>query len=157
WALPPPVARTDLTATATGGGSAHTFIGDVTLQMDSSAIGTGAAPVPSYVHMGENAGDPPGIFSSATDAGSTAIVAVAGNVSLSGHGDEVYVYNSGIFAEGMNGGSALTAIGGNVSFSSEGRDTHSYVLVDASTDAGAGSAADVRILGNIDLHSTGSE
>ena len=149
--------RTDLAATATGGGSAHALVGDVNLHMDSSGIGTSLAPVAAQIHMGSGEGTAPGILAFASGAGSSANVGVAGNVALSGHADEVYVYNSGVFAEGMNGGSAHTDIGGNMSFDSNGRDAHSYILVDASTDGAAGSAADVHIHGNVDLESTGTE
>jgi len=149
--------RTDLAATATGGGSAHTLVGDVTLSVDSRGTGTNAAPVSTQVHMGQGEGVVPGILSSATDAGSSANVGVTGNVSLSAHGDDVYAFNSGIFAQGMNGGSAHTDIGGNLSFASDGRAAHTYVLVDASTDGAAGSAADVHVHGNVDLQSTGTE
>src|SRR5258706_5659401 len=149
--------RTDLAATATGGASAHTLVGDVNLHMDSSAIGTSAAPIAAQIHMGAGEGTQPGIIASASGAGSSATVGVTGNVALSGHADEVYVYNSGVFAQGTNGGSAHTDIGGNISFDSNGRDAHSYILVDASTDAAAGSAADVHIHGNVDLESVGTE
>src|SRR5258708_30830418 len=148
--------RTDLAATATGGGSAHALVGDVTLHMDSSGTGTSAAPIPSQIHMGAGEGAQPGILASASGAGSSANVGVAGNVSLSGHGDEVYVYNSGVFAQGMNGGSAHTDIGGNMSFDANGREAHSYILVDASTDAAAGSAADDHLHGNGELNSAGT-
>src|SRR5258708_18742452 len=107
--------------------------------------------------MGAGQGAEPGIMAAASGAGSSATVGVTGNVSLRGHGDEVYVYNSGVFAQGMNGGSAHTDIGGNMSFDANGREAHSYILVDASTDAAAGSAADVHIHGNVDLNSTGTE
>jgi hypothetical protein len=82
---------------------------------------------------------------------------VTGDVSLRGHGDDVYVYNSGIFSQGTNGGAAHTDIGGNLNFASDGREAHSYVLVSASTDVVAGSVADVHIHGNVDLLSTGSD
>jgi hypothetical protein len=146
--------RTDLAATATGGGTAHTVVGDVTLNMNSSATGSSAAPVFSYIHMGLAE---PGILASASDAGSTAKVEVIGDVKLIGHGDDLYVYNGGIVSHGTNGGVASTDIGGDVSFLSDGREAHSYVLVSASTDVAAGSAADVHIHGNVDLRSEGSE
>src|SRR5260221_167615 len=92
--------RTDLAATATGGGSAHTLVGDVNLHMDSSGIGTSAAPIAAQIHMGAGEGTEPGIIASASGAGSSATVGVTGNVALSGHADEVYVYNSGVFAQG---------------------------------------------------------
>ena len=149
--------RTDLGATATGGGAAHALVGDVSLHTDSSGIGTSLAPIASSVHMGAGEGTEPGILASASGAGSSANAGVAGNVSLSAHGDEVYAYNSGVFAQGTNGGSAHTDIGGSMSFAADGRDAHSYILVDASTDAAAGSAADVHIHGNVDLDSTGTE
>jgi len=149
--------RTDLAATATDGGSAHTLVGDVTLGVASSGTGTSAAPVSTQIHMGFGEGDVAGILASATGAGSSANVGVTGNMSLSAHGDDVYAFNSGIFSQGMNGGSAHTDIGGNLSFASDGREAHSYILVDASTDGAAGSAADVHIHGNVDLQSTGTE
>jgi hypothetical protein len=149
-------SRTDLAATATGGGSAHTLAGDVTLHIASSATGTSTAPVSSFVHMGSGEGAEPGILAAASGAGSSANAGVAGSVSLSGHGDDVYVFNSGVFAQGTNGGSAHTDVGGNMSFAADGRAAHSYVLVDASTDGTAGSAGDVHVHGNVDLHSTGT-
>src|SRR5258708_6536002 len=149
--------RTDLAATATGGGSAHTLVGDVDLHLGNSGHAARAGPVPAQIHMGAGEGTQPGIIASASGAGSSATVGVTGNVALSGHADEAYVYNSGVFAQGTNGGSAHTDIGGNISFDSNGRDAHSYILVDASTDAAAGSAADVHIHGNVDLNSTGTE
>ncbi len=147
---------TDLTATATAGGAAHALASDVNLHVDSSAIGTTLAPVSSYIHMGNGEGSEPGLFASASGAGSSANVGVAGNVSLSGHGDDIYVYNSGVFAQGTNGGSAHTDIGGNMTFASTGRDAHAYALVDASTDGG-GSVGDVHVHGNVELQSTASE
>src|SRR5207237_3119188 len=98
--------RTDLGATATGGGAAHALVGDVTLHTDSSGIGTSLAAIPSSVHMGAGEGTEPGILASANGAGSSANVGVAGNVSLSGHGAEVYVYHRGGFGQGTTGGSA---------------------------------------------------
>src|SRR5438105_12549907 len=103
---------TNLVATATDGGSAHTLVGDVTLHMISSGIGTSLAPIFSYIHMGDGEGTQPGILASASGAGSSANAGVAANVSLSGHGDDVYAYDSGVFAQGTNGGSAHTDIGG---------------------------------------------
>src|SRR5438309_5829210 len=147
---------TNLVATATDGGSAHTLVGDVTLHMISSGIGTSLAPIFSYIHMGDGEGAQAGILASASGAGSSANAGVAGNVSLSGHGDDVYAYDSGVFAQGTNGGSAHTDIGGNISFAADGREAHSYILVDASTD-GAASAADVHVHGNVELDSAGTQ
>ena len=124
--------------------------------MNSSGIGTSLAPIFSYIHMGDGEGAQPGILASASGAGSSANLGVAGNVSLSGHGDDVYAYDSGVFAQGTNGGSAHTDIGGNISFSADGREAHSYILIDASTDGGA-SAADVHVHGNVELDSAGTE
>lgn len=149
--------RQDLAATATAGGVAHTLIGDVSMSVDSTAVGTDAAPVAAEAHMGFGEGQNPGILATADGVGSIADVGVAGNVSLSGQGDDVYVFNSGLFAQGTNGGSAVTDVAGNLSLSADGRAAHSYVLVDASTDAVAGSAGDVHIHGNVDLDSTGTE
>jgi hypothetical protein len=149
--------RADLIAAATAGGTAHTLIDDVTLHMDSSGAGSAAAPISSYVHLGENAGDPAGMIASADGAGSSATLAVAGDVALSGQGDEVYVYNSGLFATGTNGGAASSSIGGDVSLISDGRDAHAYLLVQSSTDVAAGSSADVHVAGDVDLHSIGTE
>ncbi len=148
--------QTNLAATATGGGAAHAFAGDVHLSVNSSGIGTAAAPVTSQIHMGAGEGDQPGILASASGAGSHANTAVAGDVTLSGHGDDIYVFNSGVFAQGTSGGSADTDIGGNMSFASDGRAAHSYILVRSMTDGSSGSAADVHIHGNVDLDSTGT-
>lgn len=149
--------QTNFAATATDGAAAHAFAGDVHLSVNSSGIGTAAAPVTSQIHMGFGEGEQPGILASAAGAGSTASTSVAGDVSLTGHGDEIYVFNSGVFAQGTNGGSAHTDIGGNMLLAADGRDAHSYVLIDASTDGSAGSAGDVHIHGNVDLRSTGTD
>jgi hypothetical protein len=106
--------------------------------------------------MGYGEGQEGGIIAFASDPGSSANVGVTGNVSLSALGESVYVFNSGIFSQGINGGSAHTDIGG-LSFSAQAREAHSYVLIDASTDAAVGSAADVHIHGNVELRSTGSQ
>ncbi|HET7362446.1 MAG TPA: hypothetical protein VFJ70_02620, partial [Burkholderiales bacterium] len=149
--------QAELAATAAGGGVAHALAGDVTLHIDSSGVGTSVAPVASQIHMGYGEGDVPGILASASGAGSSATAGVSGNVSLSVHGDDVYAFNSGVFAQGTEGGSAHTDVGGNMSFAADGREAHSYVLVDASTDAAAGSAADVHLHGNVSLESTGTQ
>jgi hypothetical protein len=148
--------QTNLAATATGGGAAHAFAGDVHLSVNSSGTGTAAAPVTSQIHMGSGEGEQAGILASASGAGSHANTAVAGDVTLSGHGDDIYVFNSGVFAQGTAGGSADTDIGGNMSFASDGRAAHSYILVRSMTDGSSGSAADVHIHGNVDLDSTGT-
>ncbi|MBV8030817.1 MAG: hypothetical protein JO035_04860 [Betaproteobacteria bacterium] len=149
--------REDLSATATAGGVAHTLIGDFSMSVDSTAAGSAAAPVAAEAHMGFGEGQEAGMLASADGAGSMADLAVTGNVALSGQGDDVYVFNSGLFAQGTNGGSAITDVAGDVTFSANGRSAHSYVLVDASTDAVAGSAGDVHVHGNVDLQSIGTE
>src|SRR5438067_434354 len=75
--------HTNLAATATVGGSAHTLDGDVHLSMNSSA-GTSAHPVMSQIHMGSGEGERAGILASASGAGSSANTGVTGDVSLSG-------------------------------------------------------------------------
>jgi hypothetical protein len=148
--------QTNLAATATDGGAAHAFAGDVHLNINSTGTGTAAAPVTSQIHMGSGEGETAGILASASGAGSHANTAVAGNVALAGHGDDIYVFNSGVFAQGTTGGSADTDIGGNMSFAADGRAAHSYILVRSMTDGSSGSAADVHIHGNVDLDSTGT-
>jgi hypothetical protein len=150
-------ARTDLTATATDGASAHALAGDVNLHMASSATGTSAAPVAAEIHMGFGEGTEPGMLASASGTGSSANVGVTGNVSLGVHGDDAYAFSSGVFAHGTSGGSAHTDIGGNLSFAADGRAAHTYALVDASSDAAAGSVGDVHIHGSVDLNSTGTQ
>jgi len=146
-------AQLVVNATATGGGHAHTQIGDISTSIAATEPGSS-----SYLHMGFaepiDGGHTPGMLASANGAGSQATIDV-GSFTQEGHGDDVYVFSSGIFAEGMNGGIANTNVG-NVSFLAEGNAAHSYLLIDASTDWSAGAQGNVDIAGNVDLQAIGN-
>jgi hypothetical protein len=120
---------------------------------DISITVTSAAEAQAHLGVGEGAF--PGLYAIARDAGSTADVAVAGDVSLTSAGVDAYAFISGIVADASNGGAAQVDLRGNVTLSSDAGFARTYALIESIADGAAGSSAAVHIAGDVTLESVG--